>query len=302
MEGQGKSQRDEREIIRALKLLRKRNGGNFTAKRVQHRAGIHNVTTRTIRNVLNKHGYAFRPARRKGILSEKDLRKRLQFAKKVLKLYEPTLWTQDICFYLDGKSFVHKVNPQDQARAPGARVWRRRNEGLNLECTAKASKCKDGGRLAHFFVAISYSKGVILCEQYEHLDGNFFAKFIRKHFGGVFNRSHNPEGNIFVQDGDPSQNSRQAKLALERVNAVQFDIPARSPDCNPIENLFNLVERKLRDDAVQRDIRRETFNDYVQRVKKTMADFPIQTIDNIIGSMHGRMLKIVARKGQRLTY
>jgi len=245
------SPRDERKIIRSLKLVRKHNGGNFTAKRVQHVAGMNGVTTRTIRNVLNKHGYAFRPARRKGILLPKDLPRRFRFAKRVLKLYNPTtLWTHDISFYLDGKSFVHKLHPQDQARAPGARIWRRKDEGLDFDCTAKANKCKESGRLAHFFVAISYSKGVVLCEHYEHLDGPFFAKFIRKHFVRTFNRSNNPEGNIFVQDGDPSQNSLQAKLVLERVNAVQISIPPRSPDCNPIENFFNLIERKLGRDAV----------------------------------------------------
>ena len=296
------SDRDERQIIRTLKHVRKTNGGKFTAKRIQYLSGINKVSLRSVRKVLNKHGYAFRPARRKGILLASDLPKRLQFAKKVLKYYDPTLWTNDICFYLDGKSFIHKLHPQDQARAPGARIWRRKDEGLNLDCTAKAKKSKTGSRLANFFVAISYQKGVILCENYEHLDGPFFAKFIKKNFVKVFNRSNNPEGNLFVQDGDPSQTSMQAKLAMEQVNAVQFSIPPRSPDCNPIENFFNLIEKKLHTDAVEQNIRYEPYPEFIQRIKKTMLEFPTETIDKIICSMHNRMLKIVQRKGQRIAY
>ena len=51
---------------------------------------------------------------------------------------------------------------------------------------------------------------------------------------------------MFVQDGDPSQNSKAAKTALDKIGAVQFSIPPRSPDLNPIENAFNLVEKKIK--------------------------------------------------------
>ena len=42
--------------------------------------------------------------------------------------------------YLDGKGFVYKCNPIGQARAPKARAWRKKGEGLDLNCTAKGKK------------------------------------------------------------------------------------------------------------------------------------------------------------------
>ena len=48
---------------------------------------------------------------------------------------------------------------------------------------------------------------------------------------------------MFVQDGDPSQNSKAAKTALDKIGVVQFSIPPRNPDLNPIENVLNLVEK-----------------------------------------------------------
>ena len=64
----------------------------------------------------------------------------------------------DVCFYLDGSSFVHKTNPADQARVSQSRVWRKMSEGLKRGCTSKGKKAGNGGKVAHFFVAISYKK------------------------------------------------------------------------------------------------------------------------------------------------
>ena len=70
--------------------------------------------------------------------------------------------------------------------------------------------------------------------------------------------SVNPTGKLFLQDGDRSQNSKKAKTALDEVGSRQFSIPPRSPDLNPIENIFNLVKAKLREDAFDKKSRRRS--------------------------------------------
>ena len=209
------TERDERAILRALLHLRETEG-RFSARRIQLVAGVMHVHVRTIRRVLNRNGYRYHQARRKGLLSKVDTKKRLRFAKNILNDYDESLWNHTICFYLDGKSFVHKLNPKDQARAPGAKVWRRRNEGLARNCTAKGSKAGYGGITAHFMVAITYKKGVIYCRHYDNrLNGKFFASLVHKDFRGVFASSCNPDGEMFLQDGDPSQNSRAATNEMD---------------------------------------------------------------------------------------
>lgn len=106
--------------------------------------------------------------------------------KKILKFYEPTFWTND------GKTFVQKLDPEDQARAPGARIWWQKDEGLNFGLYDQGKKNLKSWETCLFFVAVSYTKGVVLCEHCEHLDGPFFAKFMKKHFVKVFNRSDIP--------------------------------------------------------------------------------------------------------------
>ena len=121
------------------------------------------------------------------------------------------------------------------------------------KCRAK-EKAGHGGKVASFFVAISLAKGICYCKHYEKRSGTIFAEFIENNFIEIFKSSCNPAGNVFVLDGDPSQNSKAAKTALEKIGAVQFSIPPRSPDLNPIENGFNLVEKKLGSDAVKHSI------------------------------------------------
>ena len=75
----------------------------------------------------------------------------------------------------------------NDARAPHGKVWRKRNEGLTY--TAKGSHVGSGGRVLKMIVAISYGKEVIYCEQYDKLDGNFVADFVRRNFSKMFRKS-----------------------------------------------------------------------------------------------------------------
>jgi len=53
-----------------------------------------------------------------------------------------------------------------------------------------------------------------------------------------------------VQDGDPSQNAASVQKELRKIKAKVFSIPPRSPDLNPMENLFHLVRKQLNRDAI----------------------------------------------------
>ena len=103
-------------------------------------------------------------------------------------------------------------------------------------------------------MAISYNVGVILREEYERMTGNFFSSFIDKTFEQMFVKSKTGNTRLFIQDNDPSQNSAVAKIALQRVNAQLLKIPPRSPDLNPIENMFKSVSDDLHDSAIEKQL------------------------------------------------
>ena len=107
---------------------------------------------------------------------------------------------------------------------------------------------------------------------------------------------------LWLQDGDPSQNSATARAAMERANCELLKIPPRSPDLNPIENIFKLVSDALREQAIKLRITKETYEEFKLRVISTIKSMPIETINNTIASMPNRLSQIIKKKGQRLRY
>jgi len=241
-------------------------------------------------------------ARKKGLITRNDMKKRLQFARKIKTQYNEEVWTQDISFYLDGTSFAYKRNPLDQARAPKGRIWRKKNEGMDYGCAAKGRKTGTGGRVLKLMVAISFNKGVILCKPYEKLNGPNFAQFIDSNFPEMFKKAGKSRKRLWIQDGDPSQNSAVAREAMARAKSELLNIPPRSPDLNPIENLFKLVSDKLRKQALTQKICLETFEQFQARVVNTFMAMPTDSIDKIIASMPKRIKNVIDRKGQRIKY
>ena len=139
-------------------------------------------------------------------------------------------------------------------------TWRKKPEGLALKCTTKEKKEGSEDEMGKVFVAIAYGHGAVLCEQYEEqLTGQFFADFFREYFENAFEISSNPRGKLFLQDGDPSQNSLKAKNAIFDIGTRMFSIPPRSTDINPIENLFHLVKKQLKRDALEQNITQESY-------------------------------------------
>ena len=60
-------------------------------------------------------------------------------------------------------------------------------------------------------------------------------------------------------DNCQCQNSKVALAALKSIECSQHRITARSPDLNPIENLFHIAKKQLEEEAMRLQITKETF-------------------------------------------
>ena len=165
----------------------------------------------------------------------------------------------EVSFYVDGVSFMHKFNPMRTATTTGmARVWQKKGEGLML--TGKGSKYLPGGHRVHVMVAIAHGKGED-CRTVRKNEWNFFANFIKNKFNICCARAGSKHGgkHIFIKENNPSQSSRAAMNALRDVEGDLLKIPAGSPDLNPIENVFHIVTNSLREEAIKKCIEAESF-------------------------------------------
>jgi len=296
------SARQKRIVLNELKKTR--SYGNFSIRNLRTKCELHQVSERTISRFLNHSGYKFYQARKKGLLFQRDLKQRMKFAKDIKRDRRNSFWTRDISFYFDATAFHHKTHPRQHARTLTGRVWRKKSEGLAMGCTAKGRKVGSGGRVVRIHAAISYGHGVVLAKPYRKLSGKRFTKFVKKEFPAVFDKCQGNHSNarLFIQDGDPSQNSKRAIKALRRMNATIMKIPARSPDLNPIENIFKILGDKLKNDAIDQNIEYETLKAFKRRVVRTLLQIPREIIDKTIASMNKRIDEIIRRKGERLRY
>ena len=179
----------------------------------------------------------------------------IEFARKILRKLPEKFYEESVGFFLDGATFIPKMKPFDQVRAPRTMAWRKSGQGFDFGFTGKGSYEGTGWNVAHFMAAIAYGKGVIAGEQYNvRINAETFSSFAHEHFASMFWKSANPRGKLFLQDGDPSQNSVKVRFAWDEVATWKFTIPARSPDLNPIQNIFHIANWRLNEDALDRQI------------------------------------------------
>ena len=124
-------------------------------------------------------------------------------------------------------------------------TWRQRSQGLNPLFTAKGSHTGSGGRIAHFIVAISFNKGVILCEQYfGKISGEILVEFIYKHFKEAFEKSKNPKHKLSLQDDDPPQNSSNPNNGMYKETLLSVPVEYINKTIESMDNRVSMVVKK----------------------------------------------------------
>ena len=101
---------------------------------------------------------------------------------------------------------------------------------------------------------------------------------------------------------DPTKRIKFAKKALKDAKFTLFPIPPRSPELNPIENVFALVKKNLMKQVIDCRIERESFDEFSSRVKSTLYSTSTEHINNMIDSYGERLRKLISKKGCKIEY
>ncbi len=80
------------------------------------------------------------------------------------------------------------------------------------------------------------------------------------------------------------------------IGVTVLDWPANSPDLNPIENLWGIVKRKMRDN------RPNNADDLKAAIKATWASIPPQQCHKLITSMPRQIEAVIKAKGAPTKY
>ncbi len=101
---------------------------------------------------------------------------------------------------------------------------------------------------------------------------------------------------IFQQDLAPAHTAKSTKSWLNEHGVGVLDWPANSPDLNPIENLWGIVKRKMRNK------RPKNADELKATVKETWASIPPQQCHKLITSTPRRIKAVIKAKGAPTKY
>ncbi len=101
---------------------------------------------------------------------------------------------------------------------------------------------------------------------------------------------------IFQQDLAPAHTAKSTKSWLNNHGVSVLDWPENSPDLNHIENLWDIVKRKMR------NTRPKNADELKATVKETWASIPPQQCHKLITSMPRRIETVIKAKGAPTKY
>lgn len=130
-------------------------------------------------------------------------------------------------------------------------------------------------------------EGIMNASKYcEILEGNMLPHFLEKM----------PPSSIFQQDNDPKHSSRLVRNYLSGHDVQVLDWPSQSPDLNPIENLWEILDR---------EVKKKNCSNLAELEKILKAEWekiPLHTIVSLVDSMPSRLQAVIENKGYATKY
>lgn len=273
--------------VRRLVLLALRNR-TATASQLVDWLGV-NASPQTIRNELRKQGIRAYRRVKKPKLTELQKQIRLEWAKNHqhwnIQDWRRVLFSDEKklnLFHSDGT----------------VRVWRRENERMLDSCLE--ARVKFGGGSVMIWGAIS-GNGLRILERIEGtLTAIKYTSILENNVLPAF-EEFNGDLDWFAEDNDPKHGGpRGAHITRdwfsENTGVPRIDWPPNSPDLNPIENLWNTLQKKVC------RIRNRKNSNLFQIADDIWENIPTEDIRLLIDSMPRRISALIEAKGGSTKY
>jgi hypothetical protein len=256
----------------------------ITAKAIKEERGLGDICENTIRNRIKESGeFDSYWAVRKPFISARNRRIRVEWAKAHLNWtvndWRRILWS-------DESPFVMAYNGR-------VRVWRMANERYSPRCcrgTLKHDKKINvwGCFSAHGVGDLMRVEGILVKEKY--LD------ILDQHMVPSADRLFGREDWTFQQDNDPKHTAIVVRDWFIENEVPLMPWPAQSPDLNPIENLWSVLDKR----AQFRKCANE--EELFQVLQREWQLLPTDLLERLVESMPRRCQAVIDSKGFATKY
>ncbi len=170
----------------------------------------------------------------------------------------------------------------------GPRVWRKSGEAQNPCCLKSSVKFPQSVMI---WAAMSSAGVGPLCFLKSTVNAAIYQEILEHFMLPSADKLYGDADFIFQQDLAPAHTAKGTKSWFNDHGVTVLDWPANSPDLNPIENLWGIVKRKMR------DTRPNNADELKATVKETWASIPPQQCHKLITSMPRRIEAVIKAKG-----
>ncbi len=175
----------------------------------------------------------------------------------------------------------------------GPRVWRKSEEAQNPCCLKSSVKFTQSVMI---WAAMSSAGVGPLCFLKSTVNAAIYQEILEHFMLPSADKLYGDADLIFQQDLTPAHTAKGTKSWFNDHGVGVLDWPANSPDLNPIENLWGIVKRRVR------DTRPNNADELKATVKETWASIPPQQCHKLITSMPRRIEAVIKAKGAPTKY
>ncbi len=169
----------------------------------------------------------------------------------------------------------------------GPRVWRKSGEAQNPCCLKSSVKFPHSVMI---WAAMSSAGVGPLCFLKSTVNAAIYQEILEHFMLPSADKLYGDADFIFQQDLAPAHTAKGTKSWFNDHGVTVLEWPANSPDLNPIENLWGIVKRKMR------DTRPNNADELKATVKATWASIPPQQCHKLITSMPRRIEAVIKAK------
>lgn len=253
------------------------------------RAGVE-VSPRSVLNYAKEMGIKSRIPARKPLLNEKNKKLRLKWAKEkknwTKEDWNKVIWSDESFFTVD-------------RHLGGLRVFREDNKRYETRNIVPTRKWDGGGVLVW---ACFHAKGkgpLVILEA--KVDQSYYIECLANHFVPWLELLSLNTGKdyIFQEDNATCHTGRLTKEFKSKMTIECLDSwPSQSPDLNPIENIWNALEKGLesrKEEILKKDNLKACIYEEWEKLD-------VSLLDNLVSSMPARCQAVIKARGGNSKY
>jgi len=274
--------RDKRQLVKITKNNRNKTLDEITENFI-NLLNI-SVSSRTIQRTLHQEGYSGHAAKKKPFISEQNKKKRFgwcRMRKNWINEWENIIWSDESRYELfnnDSRNWV----------------WRKKDERYKIECLKPTVKNSIGIMVWGCFCNNKLGPLVLIEGT---LNSDRYIELLEEHLLPYLNNL-GIENHIFQDDNAPCHASNKTKKWKEDNSIERLPWPAQSPDLNPIENLWNELEKRIRNHRPMP----KNKNEFFAALQTEWYKIDKSKLIQLVKSMRYRVAEAIRNKGHPTKY